>query len=231
VNIKVRQPLNEIRIPAVSYEEKENLEAIKDIVLPEVNVKKLEIITDEKESMIIKRIKPNFKLLGPRFGKEMKQVTQAIVQFTQEEISEIEKNEHYTIEIEGTKHKIKLSEVEISTEDIPGWLVANEGQLTVALDVNVTTELKEEGVARELINRIQNMRKEKDFDVTDKITIQIVKHEAITDAIEHHKAYIRSQTLATNVELVDQLKDHKSAKTVELDEAVSTKIEIQKTKS
>ena len=124
---------------------------------------------------------------------------------------------------------LRLSEVEIFTEDIPGWLVANEGQLTVALDVNVTTELKEEGIARELINRIQNMRKEKDYDVTDKITIQIVKHDAINEALEHHREYISSQTLATDVKLVDQLEDDKHAKTVELDEEVSTKIDIQKT--
>jgi len=228
VNIKVRQPLNEIRIPTVNYDEKAKLEAIKAIVLPEVNVKELEIITDEKDSLIVKRIKPNFKLLGPRFGKEMKQVTMAITQFSQEDIIEIERNEHYSIQIDKTKHDIKLSEVEIFTEDIPGWLVANEGQLTVALDVNVTVELKEEGIARELINRIQNMRKEKGYDVTDKIMIQILKHNAINDAVKHHTKYISSQTLAMKVDLVDKLEDEKKAKLVELDEEVSTKIEIDK---
>ena len=227
VNIKVRQPLNKITIPATNYDEKEKLEAIKNMILPEVNVKELEIITDEKDSLIVKRIKPNFKLLGPRFGKAMKQVIQLVSQFSQEDIIEIEKKGHYTLEIEGTKHKVKLSEVEIFTEDIPGWLVANEGQLTVALDVNVTMELKEEGIARELINRIQNMRKENDFDVTDKIAIQIVKHDKINDAVKHHTGYISSQTLAITVDLVDKL-DEKKAKVIELDEGVNTQIDVRR---
>jgi len=227
VNIKVRQPLNKITIPAINYDEKEKLEAIKNMILQEVNVKELEIITDEKDSLIVKRIKPNFKLLGPRFGKAMKQVTQLVSQFSQEDIIKIEKKGHYTLEIEGTKYKVKLPEVEIFTEDIPGWLVANEGQLTVALDVNVTMELKEEGIARELINRIQNMRKENDYDVTDKIAIQIVKHDKINDAVKHHTGYISSQTLATTVDLVDKL-DEKKAKVIELDEGVNTQIDIQR---
>jgi isoleucyl-tRNA synthetase len=228
VNIKVRQPLNKIRIPAVNYDEKAKLEATKAIVLPEVNVKELDIITDERDSLIVKRIKPNFKILGPRFGKEMKKIVQAISQFTQDDIMEIERNEHYFIQIDNTKHEIKLSEVEILTEDIPGWLVANEGQLTVALDVNVTPELKEEGIARELINRIQNMRKEKGFDVTDKIHIQIRKHEAINKAINNFKDYIAAQTLATQIDLVDKVEEDKSAKSIELDENVNTVINIEK---
>jgi len=227
VNIKVRQPLQKIRIPAVNYEEKEKLEAVENIILPEVNVKELEIITGEKDSLIVKRIKPNFKLLGPRFGKSMKQVVQLLGQFSQEDIREMEVKGHHTIEIDEKNQEIKLSEVEIFTEDIPGWLVANEGQLTVALDINVTRELKEEGIARELINRIQNMRKENEFDVTDKITIQIKKHEALNDAVNHHSRYIASQTLATHVDLVDQ-PDSKKAKTFELEEGVSTSITIER---
>lgn len=229
VNIKVRQPLQKIRIPVVNYDEKEKLEAVENIILPEINVKELEIITEEQDSLIVKRIKPNFKLLGPRFGKAMKQVAQLIGQFSQEEIREMEEKGHHTLEIDGKKQELKLSEVEIVTEDIPGWLVANEGKLTVALDINVTTELKEEGIARELINRIQNMRKENDFDVTDKITIQIKKHEAINDAVKHHSRYIASQTLATRVDLVDQ-PDDKNAKTIELAEGMNTTIMIEKIK-
>lgn len=227
VNIKVRQPLQKIRIPVSNFDDKEKLEAVENIILPEVNVKELEIITDEKDSLIVKRIKPNFKLLGPRFGKEMKQVTQLIGQFSQEDIHEMEEKGHHTIQVDDVNRKIKLSEVEIFTEDIPGWLVANEGQLTVALDINVTDELKEEGIARELINRIQNMRKENGFDVTDKITIQIKKHTALNNAVKHHAHYIASQTLATKVDLVDQ-PDDKKAKTIELEEAVNTIITIQR---
>jgi len=227
VNIKVRQPLQKIRIPVSNFDDKEKLEAVENIILPEVNVKELEIITDEKDSLIVKRIKPNFKLLGPRFGKEMKQVTQLIGQFSQEDIHEMEEKGHHTIQVDDVNRKIKLSEVEIFTEDIPGWLVANEGQLTVALDINVTDELKEEGIARELINRIQNMRKENGFDVTDKITIQIKKHTALNNAVKHHAHYIASQTLATKVDLVDQ-PDDKKAKTIELEEGVNTIITIQR---
>lgn len=227
VNIKVRQPLQKIRIPVSNYDDKEKLEAVENIILPEVNVKELEIITDEKDSLIVKRIKPNFKLLGPRFGKEMKQVTQLIGQFSQEDIHEMEAKGHHTLQVDGVNREIKLSEVEIFTEDIPGWLVANEGQLTVALDINVTDELKEEGIARELINRIQNMRKENGFDVTDKITIQIKKHTALNNAVKHHAHYIASQTLATKVDLVDQ-PDDKKAKTIELEEGVNTIITIQR---
>jgi len=227
VNIKVRQPLQKIRIPVSNYDDKEKLEAVENIILPEVNVKELEIITDEKDSLIVKRIKPNFKLLGPRFGKEMKQVTQLIGQFSQEDIHEMEEKGHHTLQVDGVNREIKLSEVEIFTEDIPGWLVANEGQLTVALDINVTNELKEEGIARELINRIQNMRKENGFDVTDKITIQIKKHTALNNAVKHHAHYIASQTLATKVDLVDQ-PDDKKAKTIELEEGVNTIITIQR---
>ncbi len=227
VNIKVRQPLQKIRIPVISYDDKEKLEAVEHIILPEVNVKQLEIITGEEDSLIVKRIKPNFKLLGPRFGKEMKQVTQFIGQFSQEDIHQMEEKGHYTIQINGINHEIKLSEVEIFTEDIPGWLVANEGQLTVALDINLSTELKEEGIARELINRIQNMRKESGFDVTDKITIQIKKHNVLNDAVKNHAHYIASQTLATRVDLVDQ-PDDKKAKTIELEEGVNTSITIHR---
>jgi len=230
VNIKVRQPLQKIRIPATNYDDTEKLEAVENIILPEVNVKELEIITEEKDSLIVKRIKPNFKLLGPRFGKAMKQVTQLIGQLSQEDIREMEEKGHHTLQVDGKNREIKLSEVEIFTEDIPGWLVANEGQLTVALDINVSNELKEEGIARELINRIQNMRKENDFNVTDKITIQIRKHEALNDAVKHHAHYIASQTLATRVDLVDQ-PDDKKAKTIELEEGVNTTITIQRISS
>ncbi|UCG27946.1 MAG: isoleucine--tRNA ligase [Bacteroidales bacterium] len=230
VNLKVRQPLNTISIPVTSYDEKEKLEAVKTIILPEVNVKKLKIITEEKESLIVKKIKPNFKLLGPRFGKDMKQVVQLIGQFTQKDINEIEHSGHHSVEIKGKKQEIKLSEVEIFTEDIPGWLVVNEGQLTVALDIKVTKELKEEGIAREMINRIQNLRKESGFDVTDKIYIRIQKHESITEAVENFAQYIGSQTLASDLKLVEKL-DDKNSITINLDEGVETKIIIRKSLS
>jgi len=227
VNIKVRQPLQTISVPVTNYDEKERLEAVKQIILPEINVKELNIITGEKESLIVKKVKPNFKLLGPRFGKDMKQVVQQIGQFTQQDITDIERSGHHSIEINGKKQEIKLSEVEIFTEDIPGWLVANEGQLAVALDIKVTKELKEEGIARELINRIQNLRKEHGFDVTDKISIQIQKHESINEAVKNHAQYIGSQTLAVETNLVDKLED-KHTKSIDLDEGIETKILIRK---
>ncbi len=226
VSIKVRQPLNKISIPVTNIEQKNKIESVINIILPEVNVKELELITEDG-NMIVKKIKPDFKKLGPRFGKAMKLVSSAINQMTQENITEIENKGHYIITIDGEKEEILLSEIEIITEDIPGWLVANEGNLTVALDVNITEELKKEGLAREFINRIQNIRKDSGFDVTDKINIQIQKHDLINDAILTHSNYIGSQTLANNIDLVENI-DAENSKNLEIDKDIKTIIKIVK---
>ena len=227
VNIKVRQPLNKISIPVNGEKEKNIIESVKGIILAEVNVKELEIIEAEGAGVIVKKIKPNFKVLGPRFGKSMKQVAAAVNGFRQEDIASIEAEGKYRIMINNEAHDIWLEEVEIITEDIPGWLLATEGRLTVALDVNVTEELRDEGLAREFINRIQNLRKESGFDVTDKIHIEIKRHEAIDSAIEKHAQYIGSQTLAVDIKLVDELSSN-NAKPIEIDNSVTTFIRLEK---
>jgi isoleucyl-tRNA synthetase len=228
VNIKVRQPLNKISIPAVNFDQKDKIETMRDIILPEVNVKEMDILLEEKNSIIVKKVKPNFKALGPRFGKAMRQVTAKISQLTQTDINELEKTGLFTLIFDDEKNVIKLSEVEIYTEDIPGWLVTTEGQLTVALDVSITEELRAEGIARELINRIQNLRKESGFDVTDKIKVIIEKHREINSAVIKNSGYIGSQTLAIGIDLVDALPSDSNVKLVELDEKNKIKIKIIK---
>ena len=200
------------------------LDAVKNIILSEVNVKEIEYITDTT-GVLVKRIKPNFKTLGPKYGKYMKQISARIAAMEQGDIFEFEKNGSYTLDIEGTSIALGLEDVEILSEDIPGWLVANEGRITVALDINVTKELKEEGIARELINRIQNLRKESNFDVTDKIRLTIGKHPEINEAVEHFASYIAGQVLAEKVELAD-VRDEQ-AKDIEIDE-IHTFIKIEK---
>lgn len=227
VNIKVRQPLSKIMIPVLDDSFEEKVEAVKTIILTEVNVKELDFIK-ETVGILVKKIKPNFKTLGPRYGKLMKVVANAITQFSQQDISTFEKQGGKEMQIEGETIKLIPEDVEIISEDIPGWLVTNEGILTVALDINITEELREEGIAREFINRIQNLRKDSGFDVTDKITIEIQKHEMLDTAIEHHKSYISSQTLAISINLVDKLEQNIS-KSVEIEDNINTFIKITKT--
>lgn len=209
VNIKVRQPLNKIMIPVLNDNFKKKFDAVKELILSEVNVKDVEYITDTSD-ILVKKIKPDFKSLGPRYGKLMKSIASAIAEMSPENITELEKEGRFELIADGESISLTLEDVEISSEDIPGWLVTNEGQLTVALDVTVTYELKEEGIAREFINRIQNLRKESGFNVTDKIYVQIQKQESINTAIEKYADYIGSQTLALSVVLVDKLKDEEA---------------------
>lgn len=209
VNIKVRQPLNKIMIPVLNDNFKKKFDAVKELILSEVNVKDVEYITDTSD-ILVKKIKPDFKSLGPRYGKLMKSIASAIAEMSPENITELEKEGRFELIADGESILLTLEDVEISSEDIPGWLVTNEGQLTVALDVTVTYELKEEGIAREFINRIQNLRKESGFNVTDKIYVQIQKQESINTAIEKYADYIGSQTLALSVVLVDKLKDEEA---------------------
>ncbi|MDK2978537.1 MAG: isoleucyl-tRNA synthetase [Bacteroidales bacterium] len=224
VNIKVRQPLSKIMIPLLDTSLKDKFEAVRNLVLSEVNVKEVEYITDTT-GILVKNIKPNFKALGPKYGKLMKHISTAVAQMTQEDIAQLERDEKFTINAGDEQITLSLADVEISSEDIPGWLVANDGKLTVALDINITDELREEGIAREFINRIQNLRKESNFDVTDKIKIEIKKHDLIDRAIEKHKDYIGAQTLAKSIDLVNQFKQN-TVFDVEIDDEIKTQIKI-----
>ena len=223
--LRVRQPLAKIMIPILSTKFKEQLEAVENIILSEINVKEIQYLTDT-EGVIKKKIKPNFKTLGPKYGKLMKQVAGAISQLNQSDISNFESNSCFDIEVEGEKISLSLDDVEILSEDIPGWLVASEGAVTIALDINVTDDLRHEGIAREFVNRIQNIRKESDFDVTDKINVFIKKHETFDEALMKHKEYISNQTLTAFLQLVDNIED-KEAKEVDID-GVLTFIRVTK---
>lgn len=226
VSIKVRQPLSKIMIPILDKSLQGKFEAVRNLVLGEVNVKDVEYITDTT-GVLVKKIKPNFKTLGPKHGKLMKQISKAVAQLTQEDIVTFERNETYELNVDTETINLILEDVEITSEDIPGWLVANDGKLTVALDINVTEELREEGIAREFINRIQNIRKDSNFDVTDKIDIQIQRHDLINTAIEKYSDYISTQTLAKSINLVDKFEQN-SIHLVEIDEEIKTNIKVDK---
>jgi isoleucyl-tRNA synthetase len=200
VNIRVRQPLARIMVPVTDRHFRESFEAVKPLILAEVNVREVEYV-DDTSGMLIRKVKPNFKLLGPRFGRKMKEAGAAIMALTQNEIAEFEKLGTWNLKLDGETHNITRDEVEIISEDIPGWLVANEGRLTVALDITVTDELLHEGIAREFVNRIQNIRKESGFEVTDKIKVVIEALPFVSEAVRKHSDYIASQTLALEISL------------------------------
>ncbi len=198
VNLKVRQPLSKIMIPVVDDAQKKNLAAIQSLILSEVNVKELQF-ADSANDILVKRVKPDFKKLGPKYGKIMKQIAVRIQEMSQEEINLLEKNGNFSFTIDNQKTTIDINDVEIISEDIPGWLVANEGRLTVALDITVTDELRKEGIARELVNRIQNLRKAKDFEITDRIAVRLSSNELFDNAIEEFSEYIKAQVLADSI--------------------------------
>jgi len=225
VSIKVRQPLNKIMLPVLDEHFVPQFEAVKNLVLNEVNVKEVEYLTDTT-GILVKKIKPNFKVLGPKFGPKMKLVAAAIAQFTQEDIAIIEQKGEKAISVDGDELSLTLGDVEITSEDIPGWLVASEGQLTVALDVTITEDLAKEGIAREFVNRIQNLRKESGLEVTDKIVIRIAKGETDT-AVEAYKDYIAAQTLGKEVILCDE-SELKNPVTIAIIEGVDTLLTIEK---
>jgi isoleucyl-tRNA synthetase len=206
VNIKVRQPLAKIMVPVTDESFRSRFESVKSLILGEVNVKAVEYI-DDTANILIKRIKPNFKTLGPKYGKQMKEISIAVTAMTQPEINLFENSGKRSFTINGISVDLTLEDVEIISEDIPGWQVANDGKLTVALDIMVTDDLRFEGIAREFVNRIQNIRKESGFDVTDKITVLIEDHELISEAIKRHSLYIGSQTLATTVSVVRSISE------------------------
>lgn len=197
VNIKVRQPLQQIMIPAVSESQKAHVEAVKDLIMNEVNVKDIRFV--EGEDILVKSVKCNFRTMGKKYGKLMKGVAARINSLDQHEISELEKNGHLTIDVEGQQLVIDATDVDIISEDIPGWLVSNEGNLTVALEVELNDELVKEGTARELINRIQNLRKDSGLEITDRIKVTIAPDENINSAIEAYSDYIKGQVLADEI--------------------------------
>lgn len=213
VNLKVRQPLSTLLVPVIDDSQRSDVEAVKGIVLDEVNVKELKIV-DNEESGLVKRVKADFKKLGPKYGKIMKDLGKAINTMSQKDIALLEKNAEFVFESLPGRPVVTLEEVEVIPEDIPGWLVANDGNVTVALDVTVTLELKNEGIARELINRIQNIRKSSDFDITDKVKVELEALPVIEEAMKSYKDYIASQVLADEIKLVGKLQ---GSDVVELD--------------
>lgn len=206
VNIKVRQPLQCIMVPVVDEEQRRHIEAVKDLIMSEVNVKELRFVEGDS-GVLVKRVKCDFKKLGPKFGKQMKAVAAAVSGMTQEEIARLEREGSYTFILDGAEAVVEAADVDIFSEDIPGWLVANEGRLTVALEVTVTDELRREGIARELVNRIQNIRKSSGFEITDKIDIVLSKNPNTDDAVTEYNTYICNQVLANSLTLADEVAD------------------------
>ena len=202
--IKVRQPLQKIMIPVDNLQQKEAILAVENLIKYEVNIKEIELLEDASD-LLIKQIKPNFKTLGPKFGKDMDLIANKVQNFSKEDINKIEKEGTISIEINGKNINLGLQDVEISSKDIAGWLVANEGSYTVALDINITEDLRKEGIARELVNRIQNARKESGFEVTDKIKLTVLNFENLEQAISDNKTYIIRETLTQELVFVDEL--------------------------
>ena len=225
-NIRVRQPLNKIMIPILNEHDRKQLQAVENLILTEVNVKEIEYLT-ETSGILVKKIKPNFKVLGPRFGKLMKPVAAAISALTQEQISRLENESVFTLQVEGETAEITQNDVGITTEDIPGWLISSSGNLTVALDINITDDLKLEGYARELINRIQNLRKDRDYEVTDRIRVQVEKTEMLKKAIDKNFSYICAEILAESLDVVEKI-DPAQRISLELTEDLSAGIHIER---
>ncbi|MEY3126977.1 MAG: hypothetical protein RL273_1148, partial [Bacteroidota bacterium] len=197
-SLRVRQPLQKILIPVLQKEMAEYFQHMKELILSEVNVKELELLT-EGTALLVKNIKPNFKTIGPKYGKQMKDIASLVAQFSQQDITEIEKTGKWNTVIDACEIYLELEDFEISAQDIPGWLVASEGGITVALDTTLSPELKNEGIAREIVNRIQNLRKDSAFDVTDRILLKINTSEAIQTAISANKSYICDEVLANEI--------------------------------
>jgi len=206
VNIKVRQPLHRILIPVLNNKMKEQLEKIEDLVKAEVNVKEIQYLTEDN-GFIKKKIKPNYVALGKKLGGKMKSVAAALLDFTQEDIAIIEKEGSVSLLIDNEPLILQISEVEISSEDIPGWMVASKDALTVALDVTISPELESEGNARELVNRIQKIRKDNGYELTDRILVKVSESNALKESIAQFNTYICAEILADKLELVSELPD------------------------
>jgi isoleucyl-tRNA synthetase len=224
-NLRVRQPLQKILIPVSGEHIKEQLEKVSGLILSEVNVKELEYL-DESAGFLVKKIKPNFKTLGPRYGKLMKEIATAVGELTQADISTIETKGQLNLQIGSETVEMLLSDVDIITEDIPGWVVANQGTLTVALDITVSEPLWQEGIARELVNRIQNIRKDRGFEVTDKIKLVLQKNDLAESAIINFNNYICSETLAESLTISDSFT--KDSEMLELTDDITVAISVEK---
>ena len=225
VNIKVRQPLSTLMIPVMDDAQREAIESMSELILNEVNVKNFKFV-DNEAGVLVKRVKPDFKKLGPKFGKTMKAVAAAITSMSQQEIAFLEKNGNITLNIDGNDAVIEAVDVEIISEDIPGWLVANEGNITIALDVTITEELKQEGIARDIVNRVQNIRKSRDYDITDKINLVFAPNADTDAAINAYSDYIARQVLATSIS-VGNIEGAEGVETLEIDEI---KVDVSITK-
>ena len=224
-NIRVRQPLNKIMIPVLNNNFKAKIGAVKQLILSEVNVKELEFMSDD--NILVKKIKPNFKTLGPKYGKLMKLIAAGLVKFDKAQIKQLETDGKYILQIEGQEIEITLADVEIITQDIPGWLISSMGQLTVALDITITDKLRNEGIARELVNRIQNIRKEKQFEVTDKIIVTIEKNNDLESVVKQNYSYIRAEILSDSLEFTKNIENDNKV-LIELTENLKTNIIIEK---
>lgn len=222
-SIKVRQPLQKIMIPIANATERAEIEAVANLIKHEVNVKEIELLEDAS-GILVKQIKPNFKTLGPKFGKDMKAIATAVQAFGQEEIAQFEKAQTYSLQLPDKAVTLSLDDVEISTQDIEGWLVATAGSLLVALDIHITPELRQEGIARELVNRIQNIRKDNDYDITDRIQIRLQAQPALQAAVIANEAYIKNETLTDSITFVESLPEGEE---IAFDE-VTTRIVVAK---
>jgi isoleucyl-tRNA synthetase len=226
VKLKVRQPLQKIMVPIIDSTFERQLHDVESIILSEVNVKELEYLHDAAD-VLVKEIKPDFKKLGPKFGKEMKTLAAQINGFTPDQIAELERNGNIKLLLNDQEVEITTDDVSITAKDIPGWLVAADGNITVALDITLSTALKEEGIAREFVNRIQNLRKDSGLEVTDRINLRIERTSEIEQAIENNLDYICAETLAGSLDLVSELEGDDAIR-VEVDGNISTKIALQK---
>jgi isoleucyl-tRNA synthetase len=206
VNIKVRQPLQKLLMPVQNEEIKRQLRKVEDLIKTEVNVKQIDYL-DSTEGFIKKKIKPNFVALGKKLGSKMKSVSAALAGFSQDDISKIEKDGQYNLSIDGERVILQLAEVEITSEDIPGWTVANKGALTIALDITVTPELEHEGNAREFVNRIQKIRKDSGFQLTDRIEVKVAASNGLKNSLAQFNDYICAEILADKLELVPEIEE------------------------
>ena len=224
-NIRVRQPLQKIMIPVMDANFERHLHEVENLILSEINVKELQYVKDE--GVFVKSIKPNFKTLGPKVGKDMKLLAGAVNGFGQQEITTIERDGSIVLDLNGTSFELSKEDVEISTKDIPGWTVASEGNVTVAMDITISEVLRSEGIARELVNRIQNMRKDRGLEVTDRIKLFVENQADIVRAVESNKIYICDETLASELTLSEVI-TNEQAQDIEVEPGVSTKIYLEK---
>ena len=215
-NIKVRQPLQEMMVPVVDDAQREIIDSMKQLILNEVNVKELKLVSGD-EGILVKRVKPDFKKLGPKFGKQMKAVAKAISEMSQQQISGLERNGQITLSVDSPV-VIEAVDVEIISEDIPGWLVANEGNITVALDITVSDELRREGIAREIVNRMQNIRKSRDYEITDRVNLVFAPNDLTDDAINEYSQYIATQVLADSITVAPIAQDAPGLETLDIDD-------------